>query len=224
MRDVSSSVMRHENRRPAFRSAIARRVMGCFAVAALLPVAAIAILSLDLVTSNEFHSTLLAMAAVAALIAAVLGVTDICRTLRPLDDLREGVRRVGEKDFSVRVDVGRNDEFGDLAASFNSMAARLGGEFTALAYARRHRPRDLVAARSRPGDRNRGHAHARGRSGRLRQHRDRGSQRSRHGPDLHARSAPGWRPRARALRSFREKTRAFCSRTRTGSGSIVRRR
>ena len=32
-----------------FRSAIARRIIGCFAVAALLPLAAIAILSLDLV-------------------------------------------------------------------------------------------------------------------------------------------------------------------------------
>jgi methyl-accepting chemotaxis protein len=144
MRDVSSSVMRHENRRPAFRSAIARRVIGCFAVAALLPVAAIAILSLDLSTSNEFHSTLLAMAAVAALIAAVLGVTDVCRTLRPLEDLREGVRRVGEKDFSVRVDVGRNDEFGDLAASFNSMAARLGGSSPPL-------PSPTSTMRSCPG-------------------------------------------------------------------------
>ena len=75
---------------------------------------------------------LLAMAAIAALIVAVLGVMEIRRTLRPLEDLREGVRRVGQKDFSVRVDVGRNDEFGDLAASFNSMAAHLGGEFTAL--------------------------------------------------------------------------------------------
>src|SRR5438874_6713383 len=115
-----------------FRSAIARRIMGCFAVAALVPLTAVAILSLDLVPGKEFHSMLFAMAAVAALIVAVLGVTEICRTLRPLEELRDGVRRIGEKDFSVRVDIRRNDELGDLAASFNSMAARLGGEFAAL--------------------------------------------------------------------------------------------
>ena len=82
------------------RSAIARRIMGYFAVAALLPLAAIAILSLDLVADKEFESILLAMAGVAALIVAVLGVTEICHTLRLLDDLREGARRMSEKEFS----------------------------------------------------------------------------------------------------------------------------
>jgi len=115
-----------------FRSALARRIIGCFALAALLPLAAIAILSLDLHTGKEFHSMLLALAAIAALIVAGLGFMEIHRTLRLLEGLREGIRRVGQKDFSARVDVGPNDELGDLAASFNSMAAHLGGEFTAL--------------------------------------------------------------------------------------------
>ncbi len=61
----------------------------------------------------ELESMLLAMVGVAALIVAVLGVTQIRRALRSVDGLREGVRRVGEKDFSVRVDVDGNDEFGD---------------------------------------------------------------------------------------------------------------
>ncbi len=39
---------------------------------------------------------------------------------------------MGEKDFTARVDARGNDEFDGLATSFNTMAARLGGEFTAL--------------------------------------------------------------------------------------------
>ena len=80
----------------------------------------------------ELESTLLAMAAVAALIVAVLSVTQICRALRSVDLLQEGARRIGEKDFTVRVDVDGTDEFGQLGTSFNTMAARLGGEFKAM--------------------------------------------------------------------------------------------
>ncbi len=72
------------------------------------------------------------MAAVAALIVAVLSITQICRALRSVDLLQEGARRIGEKDFTVRVDVDGTDEFGQLGASFNTMAARLGGEFNAM--------------------------------------------------------------------------------------------
>ncbi len=70
------------------------------------------------------ESMLLAMAAMGALIVAVLSVTQICRTLRSLDELEEGARRVADKDFSARVEVEGDDEFGRLALSFNTMAAR----------------------------------------------------------------------------------------------------
>jgi diguanylate cyclase (GGDEF)-like protein len=59
-------------------------------------------------------------------------VTQVRRTLGPLEKLIDGTRRAGEGDFSTRVDVRSDDEFGELANSFNSMAARLGGQFTAL--------------------------------------------------------------------------------------------
>ena len=77
-------------------------------------------------------SILLAVAALALLIVSVLSAIQIRRTLGPLEKLMEGTRRVGEKDFSARVDVRADDEFGQLATSFNSMAARLGREFTAM--------------------------------------------------------------------------------------------
>ncbi|MCC7218515.1 MAG: EAL domain-containing protein [Burkholderiales bacterium] len=77
------------------------------------------------------HSFLLAT--VLALLGIVLlSVSQIRRTLVPLERLIDGTRRAANKDFSVRVDVGGDDEFRELADSFNTMTARLGRQFTAL--------------------------------------------------------------------------------------------
>ena len=51
------------------------------------------------------------------------------RTMDPLERLTEGTRRISEQDFGSRVDVESEDEFGELAASFNTMAERLGLQF-----------------------------------------------------------------------------------------------
>ena len=51
------------------------------------------------------------------------------RTMDPLKRLTEGTRRIAEQDFATRVDVESKDEFGELAASFNTMAERLGLQF-----------------------------------------------------------------------------------------------
>ncbi|MCG2585950.1 type IV pili methyl-accepting chemotaxis transducer N-terminal domain-containing protein [Massilia sp. TS11] len=45
--------------------------------------------------------------------------------IEPVRRLGLGMARVKEKDFSVRVDVESNDEFGQLARGFNDMAGRL---------------------------------------------------------------------------------------------------
>jgi len=66
------------------------------------------------------------------LVVALLSVTQIRRTLVPLEKLIAGTRRAADQDFTVRVEIGDDDEFGELAGSFNSMAARLGSQFTAL--------------------------------------------------------------------------------------------
>jgi diguanylate cyclase (GGDEF)-like protein len=66
------------------------------------------------------------------LLVALLSLTQIRRTLVPLEKLIEGTRRVGEQDFSSKVDVASDDEFGELAGSFNAMTARLGRQFDAL--------------------------------------------------------------------------------------------
>jgi signal transduction histidine kinase len=50
----------------------------------------------------------------------------------PLEQLHEATQRIAEKDFDTRVEVRSGDEFQELAASFNSMAAQLGHQFDTL--------------------------------------------------------------------------------------------
>jgi diguanylate cyclase (GGDEF)-like protein len=70
---------------------------------------------------------------VSALVVMLLSVSQIRRTLVPLESLMAGTRRVAQRDFSTPVDVRRGDEFGDLAMTFNSMSGRLNRQFNILA-------------------------------------------------------------------------------------------
>jgi two-component system nitrate/nitrite sensor histidine kinase NarX len=54
------------------------------------------------------------------------------QVIRPLGDLRSGIRRMGEQDLSVRLPVNSRDEFGDLATGFNRMAERLENAYSTL--------------------------------------------------------------------------------------------
>ncbi|MCC7485514.1 MAG: EAL domain-containing protein [Burkholderiales bacterium] len=67
------------------------------------------------------------------LFAAFLALVQVRRTLGPLRELTEATARIAARDFQVRVaSEDRGDEFGTLAAAFNSMSARLGHQFQAL--------------------------------------------------------------------------------------------
>ena len=44
---------------------------------------------------------------------------------QPLATLDKATEEIGKGDFEYRIDAGRNNEFGNLANSFNSMASRL---------------------------------------------------------------------------------------------------
>ena len=66
------------------------------------------------------------------LVVTLLSLTQIRRTMIPLERLIEGTRRLGNNDFTTRVDVVSADEFGELAGSFNAMATRLGHQFDTL--------------------------------------------------------------------------------------------
>ena len=69
---------------------------------------------------------------VGLLIAALLGLVQVRRALAPLMPLVEATARVARRDFSARVPVARDDEFGALAGAFNTMSERLGRQFSAM--------------------------------------------------------------------------------------------
>lgn len=68
----------------------------------------------------------------AALVVLLLSVSQIRRTLIPLEGLTAAARRVAKRDFSSPVKVVRADEFGELAGTFNYMSTRLMRQFGVL--------------------------------------------------------------------------------------------
>ena len=189
------------------RSRTARRIVAFFVASALIPLAVIVALSWDQGWSLQLEavatapmaaltSILLASAVLALLVVAVLSAIQIRRTLGPLEKLIDGTRRAGDGDLSARVDVpsGRRIRRARLVVQLDGGAP--GQPVHGVAHPLGHRPGDPVPAGSRPRHRDGGHAHARHRSGRLRQHRDRRSQCPGDAAHLHARS--GHRRRARS--------------------------
>jgi len=52
--------------------------------------------------------------------------------VRPVNRLREGIQRMGQADFDVRLQVAKKDEFGELAEGFNQMADQLQNLYATL--------------------------------------------------------------------------------------------
>ncbi|HEX5386689.1 MAG TPA: EAL domain-containing protein [Gemmatimonadales bacterium] len=84
---------------------------------------------------TDFQPTFLLIVAFCTLAVLLLSVSQIRRSLVPLERLQEGTRRIALRDFESRVEVSSRDEFAELADSFNGMAMRLGRQFQALATA-----------------------------------------------------------------------------------------
>jgi signal transduction histidine kinase len=82
-------------------------------------------------------------AACTLLVVLLTSMGQIRNTLEPIFSLRDATRRIGDGDLSVRVDIERHDEFGDLGRAFNDMASRL-QETTRR---REQTERELVASR-----------------------------------------------------------------------------
>ncbi len=61
-----------------------------------------------------------------------LSFIQIRRSMGPLEKLKEGTKRLAKREFDSRVIVASNDEFEEVAESFNSMASQLGKQFKAL--------------------------------------------------------------------------------------------
>jgi putative nucleotidyltransferase with HDIG domain len=81
---------------------------------------------------SEFKKIFPLVILLALWVVLLLSVSQIRRSLVPLEKLREGTTRVAQRDFETRVAVTSGDEFEDLAKSYNSMAGQLGRQFHAL--------------------------------------------------------------------------------------------
>ncbi len=83
----------------------------------------------------EFTNTFLMVVGLSSLVVLLLSVSQIRRSVLPLEEQQKGTRRIAQRDFASRVTVTSRDEFEQLAASFNTMATQLGRQFNALATA-----------------------------------------------------------------------------------------
>lgn len=82
--------------------------------------------------SDQARGAAIACFALAIVLAAGLGLWLTRTIVRRVDGLRQGARRIGSGDLDARIELAGNDEFAELAASFNQMAASLAREQTAL--------------------------------------------------------------------------------------------
>jgi diguanylate cyclase (GGDEF)-like protein len=83
----------------------------------------------------EFTNTFLEVVGISSLIVLLLSLSQIRRSVLPLEELQKGTRRIAQRDFTSRVTVTSRDEFEQLASSFNTMAIQLDRQFNALATA-----------------------------------------------------------------------------------------
>ncbi len=82
--------------------------------------------------SQSVAKSALQVALATLLIVTLLSLVQIRRTTVPLERLISGTRRLIGRDFSARVAIDRDDEFGELADAFNQMAAQIGRQIDAL--------------------------------------------------------------------------------------------
>ena len=84
---------------------------------------------------QRFTRTLLGIVLISTGLVLILSVHRIQRSLAPMRELQQGTRRIAGRDFRSRVAIRSRDEFEELGASFNAMAAQLDRQFQALATA-----------------------------------------------------------------------------------------
>jgi len=78
---------------------------------------------------SQFKQTFIYTVFLSFWIVLLLSLVQIRRSLVPLQKLTEGTRQLALQDFTTRIEISGKDEFGELAASFNTMAAQLDRQF-----------------------------------------------------------------------------------------------
>jgi signal transduction histidine kinase/HAMP domain-containing protein len=81
---------------------------------------------------SDLKETFVLWTAVCVGLSLLLALCQIRRRLVPVEKLHEATRRIARNDFDSRVEVRSDDEFEELAGSFNAMAAQLGHQFKTL--------------------------------------------------------------------------------------------
>ncbi len=81
---------------------------------------------------DDFMAIFPGVVTLSLLVVAFLSMYYIRQTLVPLDKIKEGIQRVSSHNFDTRIAVQCNDEFQELAHTFNNMATQLGRQFRAL--------------------------------------------------------------------------------------------
>ena len=81
---------------------------------------------------SRFQNTFLLVVIITILVVFMLSSSQIRRILTPLQKLTEGINALGDTDFDSKVHIDSNDEFADLADSFNSMGRKLSDQFESL--------------------------------------------------------------------------------------------
>ncbi len=95
---------------------------------------------------NLFQMLMMALAITGAVVMLYTGYLYV---IHPLASLRKGQHRLESGDFAVRVDVDTNDEFGQVAAGFNRMAANLQSLYGGLETQVETKTRHIEAQRAR---------------------------------------------------------------------------
>ena len=74
------------------------------------------------------------MTALAALLIAVFSATVLAQLmLRPIHVIRSGLTRLGRGELGVRLDINRQDEFGELGAFFNAVSEQISADRSQMA-------------------------------------------------------------------------------------------
>ncbi len=79
-----------------------------------------------------FQQLFIPVVVLALLVVMLLSIRQIRGTMVPLEKLAAGAGRLARNDFTTKVEVKSNDEFGELATAFNLMSEKLGRQFSAL--------------------------------------------------------------------------------------------
>ena len=80
----------------------------------------------------DLSEWLLGVTLAALLLAGLLSMAQVRRTLGPLQSLTQATRRLAQRERLVHVEASSDDEFGELAQSFNDMARRIDAQLESL--------------------------------------------------------------------------------------------